>query len=121
MQNCPMCLVHHRQQLIDSGCAEHRLLERFIEKIVKIKGILPRYLFLCPIHLTEAQPFGGGGYADVYKGEYRDRTMALKVLRIFGRPKDRDQFHKACTAHGILCRLSDVLRADILPGGPYLA
>jgi len=82
------------QHLIDSGCAEHRLLERFIEKIVKAKGILPRYLFLSSIRLTEAQPFSGGGYADVYKGDYCERTMALKVLRFFGRSKDRDQFHK---------------------------
>ena len=85
---------------------EHRLLERFIEKIVRTRRIWPRYLFLSPVCLIDAQPFGGGGYADVYKGDYRGRRMALKVLRIFGRPEDRDRIHEACAA---ICILVDRL------------
>ncbi|KIM72464.1 hypothetical protein PILCRDRAFT_829732 [Piloderma croceum F 1598] len=92
------------RSLIDSGCAEHRLLERLIEKIVKTKRIWPRYLFLSPVLLTDERPFGGGGYADVYKGDYHGSGMALKVLRIFGRPEDRDRFHEKFYGEALVWR-----------------
>jgi hypothetical protein len=71
--------------------------------------------------LTDELPFAGGPHADVYKGEYRGRKMALKVLRIFGRPEDRDRFYQACAANRILRRPTDILSAEILRGGPRLA
>ena len=59
-------------------------------KICKARGVLPASYDVQP-ELTHVGEFGwGGGFADVSKGEYRGRTVAIKHLRT----KTEDEFDK---------------------------
>lgn len=96
-------MVTHRlrSQLIDQRetAPSHRLVERILKKIVTHRGVLPRYLFQYNIKRTERNPIAGGGFADVWRGELRGKTVALKVLRTFEYNsngfKDKNQ-HEIC-------------------------
>jgi hypothetical protein len=47
-------------------------------------------LILKEIVKTSEHAVAGGGFADIYTGEYRGQKVALKVLRIHGKQRDRD-------------------------------
>lgn len=69
--------------------------ERFLKKMVKASGRLPRYLFVSDVRRLGGNPLAGGGFADVWRGEAHGASVALKVLRIFGLAKS-SQSLKVC-------------------------
>lgn len=42
-----------------------------------------------------SHPVGGGGFADIWQGELLGRTVALKVLRLFGQTDITEQIRQA--------------------------
>lgn len=58
-------------------------------KLMKNKGVVPPDLIVHGVTRIGTSPEGGGGFADVWKGKVNSETIALKVLRLFGRPEDR--------------------------------
>jgi hypothetical protein len=69
---------------------------RLLYKICKACGILPASYLVQP-ELTHVGEFSrGGGFADVSKGEYRGRPVAIKHLRI----GTKDEFDKVFKVGG---------------------
>ena len=66
---------------VDSSDA--RGLERFLKLTVERRGILPSSIFLSGVRRIGRNFEHGGGFADVWKGEYENNIVALKVLRLF--------------------------------------
>lgn len=62
--------------------------------MVRERGVLPSYLFLSGIRKDGLNPRGGGGYADVWRGKYGEKAVALKVLRLFSNGVDIANVHK---------------------------
>lgn len=46
--------------------------------------------------LLDSNPVSGGGFADIYKAQYKDREVALKRTRIFLRNPGAEQIHRVC-------------------------
>ncbi|TDL20654.1 kinase-like protein [Rickenella mellea] len=91
------------QFLIDGKCSWHRVFERVIFYIVSKTGILPSRLFKCGARRVGRNPVIGGGFADVWRGELKGESVALKVLRIFQRGEaDFDYIHKKFCAEAVL-------------------
>ena len=86
----------HESQLLavpqlDEGVS--RRSSQLLYKICKARGILPASYIIQPEH-THVGEFGWrGGFADVSKGEYRGRSVAIKHLRI-GRKDEFDNIFK---------------------------
>ncbi|KAF9450882.1 kinase-like protein, partial [Macrolepiota fuliginosa MF-IS2] len=57
--------------------------------LAKLARVYPLCYTLKNIRLSATQPLAAGGYADIYKVPYKDQTMCIKVLRLFG--DDRTQ------------------------------
>ncbi|TDL17031.1 kinase-like protein [Rickenella mellea] len=79
------------QVLIDNRCANVRQLQRLLNVIVQEKKTVPPYLFLSQVRRFGTNPVTGGGFADIWKGEWQHKIVALKVLRIFGNAGDRSK------------------------------
>jgi len=63
---------------------------RLLYKVCKASGMLPAS-YILPSNLVSVGEYGwGGGFAEVSKGEYRGRPVAVKHLKI----KTRDGFDK---------------------------
>ncbi|KAI5116420.1 hypothetical protein M0805_001383 [Coniferiporia weirii] len=92
------------QSLIDRQATSHRLFERFLQKLVKASGSLPHYLFLSNVTHVGSHPVSGGGFADVWKGTFGGRIVALKVLRIFGHPSERDRINQEFCKESMIWR-----------------
>lgn len=63
-----------------------------INKLVQKGGVLPPHLIVNGACRIGDDPIAGGGFADIWKGKIEAMPgtfVALKVLRIFGRPEDR--------------------------------
>ncbi|TDL23525.1 kinase-like protein [Rickenella mellea] len=56
-------------------------------------GNLPANIFVHDVQRISSRPLMGGGFADIWQGEFRGRPVALKELRIFDR--SGDEFLKA--------------------------
>ncbi|TDL20541.1 kinase-like protein [Rickenella mellea] len=70
----------------DCHCAtslQHQKFERFVRKLVRETGILPVGLLVTNAKRIGGDPVSGGGFADVWRGEFRGTPVAMKVLRIF--------------------------------------
>ncbi|KAH8113199.1 kinase-like protein [Phellopilus nigrolimitatus] len=91
-----LSLMDVLQSLIDRQFESHRVLERFLQKLVNATGFLPKYLFLPGVKRVGDNPVTGGGFADVWKGKMGERHVALKVLRIFGLANNEHDHHQAC-------------------------
>ncbi|TDL14178.1 kinase-like protein, partial [Rickenella mellea] len=73
-------------QLIDYRVANHRYLERFLKSLVNERDVLPTYLFLNGVRSIGYHPLTGGGFSDVWKGEWDElphKTVALKMPKLY--------------------------------------
>ncbi|KAJ3482587.1 hypothetical protein NLI96_g6879 [Meripilus lineatus] len=52
-------------------------------KLCFVSGIVPQALMLKGFVISNGDSVGGGGFADIYKGTYRQVPVALKRLRVF--------------------------------------
>ena len=69
-----------------------RQIERFLRSAAQIRGVFASKIFLDNIRVASRGYVDGGGFADVYKGWYNGKLVALKVLRIFP-PATIDEIH----------------------------
>ena len=79
-----------------------RCLEQFLKDIVRYTNHLPRYLFLGGIKRVGCNAVGGGGFSDVWRGDFSGEIVALKVLRAYvddNSPEAIGQVHKVCLLH----------------------
>ena len=58
-------------------------LTAFLYRCANIRCLVPSSLRLGGIYVTDKWPVSGGGFADIYKGQYRGEVVALKVIRNF--------------------------------------
>lgn len=94
-------LITSAYQVVDWNTSSRRQVEQFLKEIVKHSSYLPRYLhvFLEGITRIAANPVGGGGFSDVWKGNLGGEIVALKVLRAYTDDNSRsvlEQIHKVC-------------------------
>ena len=68
----------------------YRRFSRLLSKIYKAHGMLPTSYAIQPEPINIGEPERGGGFADVSKGEYQRRPVAIKQLRI----GTKDEFDK---------------------------
>ncbi|TDL22518.1 kinase-like protein [Rickenella mellea] len=102
------------QMLSNDTCTRKRVFERYIKKFVAKTGILPQNLFVEGVSKIGENPLVGGGFADVYKGYFQGRFVALKVLRVFERGKtDYDALRRSFCRETILWQKFD--NANVLP------
>ncbi|KAJ7646792.1 kinase-like domain-containing protein [Roridomyces roridus] len=80
------------QDTIDRGFMigpEHsRKAQRIIRKLSESCEKLPSSLFVTGVTGRDSHPRFGGGFADVYRALYKDKTVALKHMRQFLRGAD---------------------------------
>jgi hypothetical protein len=68
---------------------------------------LPLSLTLQGVSLLEDNVISGGGFADIFRGSYRNEVVALKRLRIFQPNEERQRVHKvSSTSKGVILWLS---------------
>lgn len=72
------------ERLAPGNPLHNRRLRRKLRQLVKIKGFLPLNVVLARVSLVGTDAVGGGGYADVWRGSWGCRDVALKVMRVFG-------------------------------------
>ena len=68
------------------GSLTSQLRKKCLSALCKIcgrHGLLPRSLQIPTCYDRSEDPLRGGGYADVWMGEYQDRKVAVKVLRVY--------------------------------------
>ena len=87
-------LLTHRRCiiLIISQCLElpldpsiKRLHFRTLVKMSRTYGLYPNCLVLQGIEMNALVPEAAGAYGDIYKGQFRGKTLALKVMRVYQR------------------------------------
>ncbi|KAJ7852569.1 kinase-like domain-containing protein, partial [Mycena leptocephala] len=66
-----------------------------IQKIARSKEILPPRIFIHALKRQGRNAVAGGGYADIWKGTVENKTVCLKVLRVFLSGLDRQKLFKA--------------------------
>lgn len=69
-------------------------MERFLQKVVRESGQLPKYLFISGVKRIGDNPISGGGFSDVWEGEVNGKRMALKVIRRFGLASPQHELHQ---------------------------
>lgn len=52
-------------------------------KLSKTSGLYPKCLVLTGIQSAEENAIDGGGFGDVWKGQFRNHMIAMKVLRVY--------------------------------------
>lgn len=89
---CVPLLFHHlaidyRFQALDRGflmAQEHsRRARRLIRKLCELCDKLPSSLFITGVSGREEHPAFRGGFGDVYRASYGNKTVALKYMRYF--------------------------------------
>ncbi|GJE97161.1 hypothetical protein PsYK624_133740 [Phanerochaete sordida] len=70
-------------------------LQRLFVRLCEASLQLPERLWLSDVHLKIPYPVARGGFGDVYQGEYRGDTVAMKALRIFPQQVDNTKDKKA--------------------------
>ncbi|KAJ7233175.1 kinase-like domain-containing protein, partial [Mycena rebaudengoi] len=81
VQNVGACLR-------DGLGTEHPAAQRIIRKLSEASERLPSSLFITGVTGREEWPSSGGGFADVYRGYYNGKPVALKLLRQFIRGEE---------------------------------
>lgn len=64
----------------EEGCL--RKLSRVSVRLAELSIQLPRSVRIAGVILLGEQPCGGGSFADIYKGRYGDKLVAVKKLRM---------------------------------------
>ncbi|TDL22584.1 kinase-like protein [Rickenella mellea] len=101
------------QMFVDERCMWRVQFERFLKKTVRTRDILPSYLFIPGVQRIGKNAVGGGGFADVWKGELAGKIVALKVLRIFGPETECAKIFKEFSKEAMIWRQFD--HPHILP------
>jgi predicted unusual protein kinase regulating ubiquinone biosynthesis (AarF/ABC1/UbiB family) len=58
---------------------------------------LPTTLFITGVKIdAAATPVAGGSFADVYRGAYQGRDVAIKRIRVFLSNDDTNKLYKVC-------------------------
>ncbi|TFK43201.1 kinase-like domain-containing protein [Crucibulum laeve] len=71
-----------------------RIAQRLVMKLCEKANTLPSSLVIEGVELRERDAIYGGGFADIYRGSYQGKDVALKRMRIFQRGQDRQKMHK---------------------------
>jgi hypothetical protein len=66
----------------------------WVRKLARRFDILPRSFVLQAVKKSEDHPFSCGGFADIYKGSYHGKPVALKVIRATTTDSFRRRIHK---------------------------
>ncbi|KAG6871968.1 hypothetical protein C0995_014426 [Termitomyces sp. Mi166 len=82
------------------------------QRLCKDSGLYPTCYSLNGIKITEKYPVNGGGFADIYRGEFQGRPVCLKLIRLF-QSTDIKNFMKHFSREAILW--SQLLHPHILP------
>ncbi|TDL23532.1 kinase-like protein [Rickenella mellea] len=101
------------QMFVDERCIFRTQFERFLKKVVRTRDILPPYLFIPGVQKIGTNAVGGGGFADVWRGELEGKPVALKVLRIFGPQTECAKIFKEFSKEAMIWRQFD--HPNILP------
>ncbi|KAF8162035.1 kinase-like domain-containing protein [Mycena galopus ATCC 62051] len=75
-----------------------------IQKIARSKEILPPSIFIRALKREGRNAVAGGGYADIWKGKVENKTVCLKVLRVFLSDLDRQKLFKSFTKEVLIWR-----------------
>jgi hypothetical protein len=68
---------------------------RLLIELASRSGEIPRSLFIEDAKLENPQyPYTGGAFADVYRGTWDGKRVAVKRLRVMERGKARDATHR---------------------------
>lgn len=92
-------LITSAYQVVDWNTSSRRQVEQILKEVVKHSSYLPRCLFLEGITRIGANPVGGGGFSDIWKGNLGVEIVALKVIRAYIDDNSRsalEQIHKVC-------------------------
>ncbi|KAF7374478.1 Kinase-like protein [Mycena sanguinolenta] len=80
------CFLDVVQNTLDKGFLlapeDGRMARRIIRKLACSADKLPSTLFITGITGKEEHPAFGGGFADIYRASYKNRTVALKYMRV---------------------------------------
>ncbi|KAJ3553107.1 hypothetical protein NM688_g3793 [Phlebia brevispora] len=68
--------------LVTNLLSFRRKLIRLSVRLSQEAGCLPSSVYLSGVHL-EQQRITGGACSDIYRGQYKDKTVALKTFRVF--------------------------------------
>lgn len=58
-------------------------IRRLIMKLSIRSGLLPNSLLITDVVMSSSESVAGGGFADIFRGTYKGRLVALKRLRVF--------------------------------------
>lgn len=96
-----LIVVHASPQMLDKGFLFNildtetiRKTHNLIYRLSKACGIFPASLMVEDVANVEPTAVNGGGYADIFRGSYQRKPVALKRLRIFLKGHDRHEAHK---------------------------
>ncbi|KAG9221765.1 hypothetical protein CCMSSC00406_0006708 [Pleurotus cornucopiae] len=79
-----------------------RKTHNLIYRLSKACGIFPSSVMVEDVVNVEPTAVNGGGYADIFRGSYQGKPVALKRLRIFLKGHDRHEAHKAVCREALL-------------------
>jgi len=80
--------------MLDQGFLTDSAVHRLLVKLSEASDTLPSSLFIKGIKLLENNAEYGGGFADIFRAEYRGERVALKRLRIFESQVKRHETHR---------------------------
>lgn len=88
---------------------------RFLYKICGRHAILPRSLEIPLCYDPKDNPLCCGGFGEVWKGEYRGREVAAKVLKVY-KTSDLDQIKRVCSRLSVCVTGLSMSRIELLQG-----
>jgi hypothetical protein len=71
-----------------------RDLHRLLMKVSEVSDKLPSSLFIEGVVRVAERPSCGGRYSDVYRANYEDGEVALKVLRSYVQGENKEKTHR---------------------------
>jgi len=78
----------------------------FLIRCARERGIIPLSLFLEGVERLGTDPASGGGFADVWKGTYQGKCVAIKTLRMFS-GGDYEDLKKNISKEALLWHMLD--------------
>ncbi|KAJ7839211.1 kinase-like domain-containing protein, partial [Mycena olivaceomarginata] len=67
---------------VDIGLSDRRLCRTRLRSLVRAHGVLPFSFHVSGLQMP-LHPVSGGGFSDIYRGEFNKEAVCIKVLRIF--------------------------------------
>lgn len=76
------------------------LVRMLLTRAVEQCTYLPTSIYLSNVVLEESNFIGGGGFADVYQGQWSGKAVALKIPRLHVLDHEsREAIYKVCNLH----------------------